>query len=251
VLKTLGLDDDLDSVEVVIEIEKAFDVDISDGEAEVIFNVGQLFDLLLRKVHSGDPNRKCACAMAFYRIRRALNDLRVDIGRSPSSDLSRLDRVYTKSFAKSLEERSGLRLPRPELGSVGWVGVALIVVGVLGPLAGLAAGLPLMFFSPPLLRLLLGAAGLLFVGGLIAGFALLWIDAGRLPKRCRSLGALAAKAASLSYGRLVKQGADARDNRIWKVMVEILSDVATVPADQIARETYFLASALKSGNTAA
>jgi hypothetical protein len=31
-LKTLGLDDDLDSVEVVVEIEKAFDIEISAGD---------------------------------------------------------------------------------------------------------------------------------------------------------------------------------------------------------------------------
>ena len=79
----------------------------------------------------------------------------------------------------------------------------------------------------------------------------MFIDAGRLPTGSRTLGALAARAASLSYGRLLKQGADERDSRIWKALVEILSDFANVPADQIARETYFLASALKNQNTAA
>jgi hypothetical protein len=112
-LKTLGLDDDLDSVEVVIAIEKAFDVEISSGEAEAVFNVGQLFELLRGKVHAVDANRKCASAMALYRIRRALNDLGLAIGRSSSYDLSRLHHVYTKSFVKCLQERSGLRLPQP------------------------------------------------------------------------------------------------------------------------------------------
>ena len=252
VLKTLGLDDDLDSVEVVIEIEKAFDVEISDGEAEVIFNVGQLFYFLRGKVHSGDGNGKCACAMALYRIRRALNDLQVDIGRSSSSDLSRLHRVYTKSFAKLLEERSGLRVPRPDLSLVGRIGVALIAAGAFGAVAGFVAALSLMFFSASIAGPLPTAAGVLFLGGLVvAGLTLLWIDSGRLPKACRTLGTLSTKTANLSYGRLVKQGADARDGIVWKVMVEILSDFANVPADQIGRETYFLASTLKSRNSAA
>jgi len=123
-----------------------------------------------------------------------------------------------------------LRLPRPDVGPVGRVGCALVLVGVFGAVAGFVA---------------------MLLGGLVAGVALLRIDAGRLPKTCRTLGALAAKAANLSYGRLVKQGADARDDRVWKVMVEILSDFADVPADQIVRETYFLASALKHQNAAA
>jgi hypothetical protein len=110
-LKTLGLDDDLDSVEVVIEIKKSFDIAISDDESKAIFKVGQLFDLLREKVAADDANRKCASAMAFYRLRRALNDLRVDVGQSPSYDLSRLHRAYTRSFAKSIENRSGLRMP--------------------------------------------------------------------------------------------------------------------------------------------
>lgn len=33
-LKTLGLDDDWDPVELVIEIEKAFDVELSDDEGQ-------------------------------------------------------------------------------------------------------------------------------------------------------------------------------------------------------------------------
>jgi hypothetical protein len=87
--------------------------------------------------------------------------------------------------------------------------------------------------------------------GLFAGGALVSIDPGRLPTNYRTLGALSARAARLSYGRLLKQDADGRDSRIWKALVEILSDFANVPADQIAPETYFLASALKNRNTAA
>jgi hypothetical protein len=67
---------------------------------------------------------------------------------------------------------------------------------------------------------------------------LLSIDSGRLPTNRRTLGALPARAASLSYGRLLKQGADGRDSRIWKALVEFLSYFANVPADQIARERH-------------
>jgi hypothetical protein len=181
-LKTLGLDDDLDSVEVVIEIEKAFDIEISASEAEAIFNVGQLFDLLRGKVQAGDANRKCANAMASYRIRCALNDLRVDIGRSPSYDLSLLHRVYTKSFVKLLEERSGLRLPQPAFSLVGKVGHALVLVGVFGVVAAIFAALPLTFISVAVGGWLPTASIILLLGGLVAGDALV---SGEL--RCRRL----------------------------------------------------------------
>ena len=169
--------------------------------------------------------------MAFYRVRRALNDLWPDAGRSPSSDLSLMHRVYTKSFAKSLEERSGLRLPRPDHGPIGKVGIAMVLIGFFGAMALLVLKLVLAF--------------VLLVAGLVVGFALTRIDAGRLPASCRTLGDLTARAASLNYGHLVKHGADTRGGSIWKALVDNLSDFAGVPADHIARDTYFLQSSLK------
>ncbi len=250
-LKTLGLDDELDPIEVVVEIERAFDIEILDAEAESVFSVGQMFDLLRSKVQCGAANRKCASAMAFYRLRRALNDLQLDIGQSPSSDLSPLHRVYTKSFAKSLENKSGLRLPRPDLSLVGRFGVTLVTLGIFGGVAALFVALCSMIFFVPLPKLSFSAAGPFLVGGFVAGLVLTRADGGRLPKTCGTLGNLSAKAANLSFGRLVKQGADARDRHMWRVLVEILSDYAGVPANQITRETRFLASTLKAENTAA
>jgi hypothetical protein len=243
-LETLGLEDE-DYFDDVLLIGQAFDVEISDSEFEAIFTVGQMFELLRVKVAADAANRKCGSAMASYRIRRALNDFGFDIGRAPLSDLSGLHRIYTKSFAKSLEARTALVMPRPAFGALGNVGAALVFVGIFGALAGVVVSIPLVLISVPLAETLQVASIILFVGGSVVGCALICVDAGRLPTSCRTLGALAAKAASLSYGRLVKQGADGRDSRLWKVLVELLSDFTDVPADQIARDTYFLASALK------
>jgi hypothetical protein len=250
-LKTLGLDDDLDPVEVVIAIEKAFEVKVSNEEAKAIFRVGELFTLLLSKMPVGDAGRKCASAMAFYRVRRALNELGIDAGRFPSDDLSSLHRVYSKSFVRSLKERSGLRLPRPAFGLVGKLGVAVLLVGLSAGLGTIALGLlaastklAMSLSFPPKGQLETISIALL-VGAFVAGPILMYLDAGRLPANCRTLGSLAARTASLSYGRLVKQGADARVASVWKALTENLADFAGVPADQIARETYFLRSAVK------
>jgi hypothetical protein len=257
-LKSLGIEDD-DSADVVIHIEKAFDISIP--EAPAIYTVGEMFDVLRRKLPNSDANRKCASAMAFYRIRRALIDFGLDVARSPSTDLSGLDRVYTKTFAKNLEMRSGLRLPRPALGLIGRLGSAAVITGVLSIvvaglgmfgllLSALLAMFGVTFVSPTLAHWFVKGPFLVFVAGATLGCLLWWIDAGRLPSSCRTLGALASKAAVLSYGRLVKEGADGSDTCLWKALVDILSDYAAVPADQIAPETYFLASTLKTRSAA-
>jgi hypothetical protein len=236
-LKTLGLGGDGDDVELVAELEKAFDLKLSNDEAAGFFKVGELFDLLKRKMDAGEANRKCASAMAFYRIRRALHELGADVGRSPSAGLSLLHRMYTKSFVKSLGERSGLRLPRPESGPIGMTGIAVVLIA---------------FFAGIVALVLAGAAGLvLLVAGFVVGWILMRIDEGRLPTNCRTLGDLAVRTAALSYGRLVKQGADARDGPMWKALSEILADFAGVPPDQIGRETFFLQCSPRGAESAA
>ena len=61
---TLGLDDDLDGVELVRDSEKAFEIKIANNEAERLLTVGQLYDLLLSKIPVDDAQRKCASAMS-------------------------------------------------------------------------------------------------------------------------------------------------------------------------------------------
>ena len=68
---TLGLDDDLDGVEVVRDLERIFDIKVSNEEAERIFTVGEFHDLLLSKLSPNEADKKCATAITFYRIRRA------------------------------------------------------------------------------------------------------------------------------------------------------------------------------------
>ncbi len=250
-LKTLGLDDDWEPVDVVIAVEKSFDVKISDAEATAILRVGELYDLLIQKLAGNDGNRKCASAMAFYRLRRAMAGLVRDAKASPSFDLMPLRETYTRKLAKSLEAVSGLRLPQPSFTSVGKVGGTVALIGGLGAVATLVIGFVLVFLSIRIGDTLVGFASAFLFGGLIIGVALMGLDRGRLPTDCATLGALAARAGNLSYGRLIKEGANTQKSCIWKALVEVLGDFANVPADQIARETYFLKHTAKKANAAA
>jgi hypothetical protein len=88
---TLGLDDDMEPAEVVDELARVFDVAISNEEAESILTVGDFYDLLLRKLVPGEGDGKCATAMAFYRIRRALRSLGYGQDLTPATDLRFLE----------------------------------------------------------------------------------------------------------------------------------------------------------------
>jgi hypothetical protein len=250
-LTTLGLDDDLEGVVVVDALEAAFDAKFSDAEVATVGTVGDIFDLLRSKMDATDAGRKYPSAIAFYRVRRAWNELGIDVGRAPSADLTRLDRVYTRALVRSLAARSGLRLPPPAFTSIGKIGVAFAAGGILGCLALIVCKVAAIWLPIPIRDWSALVPIAIFFGGWIIGSALMRFDSGRLPSECRTLGALAAKSATLSYGRLAKQGGDARDRILWQALVDNLADLTKLPADQIARETCFLQSSSKRPNAAA
>ncbi len=249
-LKTLGLDDDWEPVDVVIAVEQAFEVKITDAEAKAIFHVGELYELLLQKLEGNEDNWKCASAMAFYRLRRAMVHLLGIAKAPPSFDLSPLRSTYTRNLVKTLETSSKLRLPSPSHTIVGKIGGAVALIGGLGGVVSICVGL--------FLALAIDGGGtfvrlspVLLVAGLIIGGALIRLDPGRLPDSCSTLGALAAQSGNLSCGRLIREGASAESSGIWKVLVEILGDFADVRAAQIGRETYFLKSTGNKASVAA
>ncbi|HSM94959.1 MAG TPA: hypothetical protein VLT91_02870 [Rhizomicrobium sp.] len=127
---TLGLDDDLDSVELVQDIEKAFDIQITDAEAERTLVVGDLYDLLLSKIPTNDTNKKCASAMIFYRLRRAIRNLGIESELKPATDMHFLETGGTRSCFKKIEAETGLQLPTPQLMWIGNTGCLMLLISV-------------------------------------------------------------------------------------------------------------------------
>jgi hypothetical protein len=222
---TLGLDDDLDGVELVRNIEKAFDVEIG-NEAEQGFTVGALYDLLRTKIPANQIDRKCASSMAFYRLRQGLGRIGHPGRLTPSSDVHFLGRGGIKSNFRRLEIESRLRLPRPSLTDTALVGCLAVA---------------LMLFVAPFLSFVSGWIVLAIVP---VCAAIAWIDPGRLPKECDTLGGLARRTATLNYGLLIQAGASSSDKQLWNNLIELLSDYA-LPKSDIKRDTVFLQSQLK------
>jgi len=228
---TLGLDDDLDGVEVVRDLERIFDIKVSNEEAERIFTVGEFHDLLLSKFPPNEADKKCATAMTFYRIRRALRRLGYGDRVTPGFDMRLLERGRTKSNLMRLEAESGLRMP----------GTVSTRTGRLVALFGFVMILVIVFsFQPGFASAFLGV----IVGLVVVGAILKYGDPGKLPANCNTLADLTRTAAAMNYGRLVKMGARHRDEDIWDNLVEALSHYA-LPEPDITRETFFLQSQLK------
>jgi hypothetical protein len=232
---TLGLDDDLDGVEVVRDLERIFDIKVSNEEAERILTVGEFHDLLLSKLQPNEADKKCATAMTFYRIRSALRRLGYGDRLTPASDMHLLERGRTKSNLMKLEVESGLRLPR----------TVSTRSGRRAALLGFLVTLTIVFsLQPGFASAFLGV----IIGVVVVGAIFKYGDPGRLPASLNTLADLTRAAAAMNYGRLVKMGARHRDNDIWDNLVEALSHYA-LPKPDITRETFFLQSQLKRRST--
>jgi hypothetical protein len=97
---------DFSQFEAAAAVEHLFHIEISDDEVEQIITVDDLYTLLLQKFPPNEDNQKCASAMAFYRLRRALSDKRPRKELSPSFELMSLNAF--------LQGRSSKILNRPQ-----------------------------------------------------------------------------------------------------------------------------------------
>lgn len=225
---TLGLDDDLDGVDMVECIEHGFGVTISDETAATLLTVGDIYDTLMRQLGPlGDTAGRCATAMAFYRIRRALRQEGATRAAWIETDLDAGGWPSVRRLSKRLKSEFGLQLPAP---TTRWPG-AIGVIMVIGGLWGVFGILPISeahWWVP------------LVIAGIGAG--MVGLDPWRLPADCRTVGQLSAKVARLNRGPLRRQGGTFRLADVWDDLVELLSEHTDLPKSQIRADTWLLQS---------
>jgi hypothetical protein len=231
-MNTLGLDDDLDSVEVVSNLETSFSIRFTDAEASAWRTVGDIYSTLrIRVSNSGKRAGRCATAMTFHRLRRALSEVSIDSRLRPDTPVKEITTLTTNALFKEISARSGLRLPRPKVALWGNVGVWSLLASFIG-LATTAVVGPHWWPIPML------AAGL--------GIMLWWLDPGEVPLDCRTLGDLSRKVTGLNFGKLSNEGAELHDKDLWNALVEVLSEDTFLPKLEIRPETLLLQKQLRS-----
>lgn len=125
----------LDGVELIMAAEEAFDITITDAEAEHVITVDDFYQLILSKLEPHNNNR-CLTAVTFYLLRRELADaLHVEL-RSIRRDTN-LNQLIPVEQRKALWEQmtKKLELQLPELIRSDYlnkliVGMPLLTTGV-------------------------------------------------------------------------------------------------------------------------
>ena len=225
---TLGLDDDIEPVEVLDSIERAFGIKITEAEAERCHTVADVYNLLVGRFATVDASAdRCVTSMAFHRIRAALGDPEA----GPRTSLASLSGLPPKRLFLRLRQATGLVTPAPALASTGLAGAWSVV-------AGLLMILPSIMLAPRV-------GWLVPVGLIAAGIALIRLDPGRLSPNHSTLGGMARSVAALNFGKLVEQGGISGPQTLWSALVEVLAQHSTLPKTQITPRTVLLASQLR------
>jgi hypothetical protein len=82
---------DLEEVELLQAVEAAFDVRLTDAEAEQIRTVGDLHSMLIGRLHHVERGAiPCPAAMAFRRLKRAIEGAQPRTQVRPSTELALL-----------------------------------------------------------------------------------------------------------------------------------------------------------------
>ncbi len=221
----------LDTVELVMEVEDAFGIEIPDDEATRCATVGDLYACVLRRV-SGRQSNVCLSAHIFYRLRRAFAELRPTTAPRihPSTPLESLAAPLERRRAwRYVERQSGLRLPGLER-SVG-------VSRVLALAAVTAFGASLVALSWAWTS---ACAGLLLAGvtGTI-GWMLTQPLAIHLPHGCNTVGNLAQFALSTNCTELARAhrlpSAD-----VWHVLSGIICEQLGVERARVTPDARFV-----------
>ncbi|HRE42721.1 MAG TPA: hypothetical protein PKY87_01990 [Terricaulis sp.] len=225
---TLGLDDDLDSVELLIAIERVFDIQISDQDAAHITTMGDLYDLLTSKVEGG--GEMCRSSMAFYRVRRALRAVLGDVDIRPDTPLRAIWNSAPKSLMAQAQQHCALRLPHLFNTNMGGIGAVLIAAAIFG--------IPILLIAQTNGWLILAFAAALTAVGITLG-RLDPLSFGSL----QTVGDLTARTATQNYGALARLGARTDNQSIWEALAEVASDASeTLSAQEIAPDTIILQS---------
>jgi acyl carrier protein len=226
----------LDTVELVMQVEEAFDITIDDRDAEKIMIVGQLYQYVLTRV-GGEKTPGCLSASTFYRFRRVLGSL-LDVERGRVRLSTSIDELIPLNGRRHIwpELENALELALPELQRPTWVTVtaslgvvsciplcALTVLSTDALTEGVAASL---MMATPLLACLF--------------YRLMRPCAVHLSGHCQTVRGMVSAILSTNYGRTVSQERYWNREAVWETLREIIAEQVGIKTEDVKEEHHFL-----------
>ena len=223
----------LDLVEVVMEVEDAFGISISDEDVPTLETVGSLHEYVSKRLGKR-LKTPCLTAVAFYRLRRSLMSI-LGVSRDklrPSTDLRLLIPVRNRRAVwRRLQASLGLELPQlsPSRASIILIVAAPIAVGVGFYWARVLLDHPATI--PRWAPFLAAAVAFLIALKLASYFA----DA--LRADLGTMGGLARGVVAHNYAALTDQVGASRETDLWDALCFIICEQLNVKPERVTKET--------------
>jgi acyl carrier protein len=230
----------LDTVELAIKVEKAFDIAILDEEGERIVSAGDLYQCVLRKLAvKSKESTRCRSAVVFYRLRTMMAD-RFGIDKRGIRPASLIDDLVSfknrNAEWQDLGNRLGWEFPalcRPPWVSnvffgllAAWLAVVVALWKTLGAFSLAATGLVIISFL----------AGMVVLGFLVDELTRPWAIC--FPVRTMRemiTVVLARNFAAIGHDRSEFNGSD-----VWDAIRGLIAEAAGISIDQINESTHFV-----------
>ena len=222
----------LDTVELIMAVEDGFQIHIENEEAERLYTLGNMLDLVVSKIRGNSTNR-CRTSMAFYRTRRGLIEA-VGAARREIRPSTELRALLPKANRREQwqHRQAAMKVKLPDLRYPGW-----FVLGFLG--TGVALGLAGGIYAHSGFQetALLTVVGLVLFGGALGlspGFAT------ALPSGDVTVGDLARDVLALNHAWFVSRAGGWNEHEIWESLCRIIVDQTGVKRDIVTREASFV-----------
>jgi len=222
------MSDVCDAIEIFDRIYLCFGIRVTDADAEAIRTVGELSDLVQKKMQ---PPRQCVCLsrIVFCRLKRELG---LPSRTRPAQPLDLSLRDSRRQPWDALQQRIGLVLPRLVVRrAIYRLIIALLVLQSTGGLVLLAVG------NFP------GLAGALLLVGVLPA-AWLWYRLSRrwatqLPACCTTVGNLARAVVGQNFPQLVSAHGGWTRGDVWQTVRGIVAGQTCIDPLSIGRDTRF------------
>lgn len=223
----------LDSVELVMSVEDAFQISITEEDASKIRTVGEFYDVVLSKlaikgINDEESSRRCLTSAAFSRVRRAMVQvLHIDRRKiTPKTELrDLLPRPKRRENWDLIKQAINLKIPKlsPNLS------VLLIKFAILMAV-GIASGL-LQY---------LGIWGLT-IASLIAALVMTrFMPALHTSLPASTVGALAEQVYLANVKQLSEESGGLNEREVWDALKKIIISQLGVKPEEVTPEARFI-----------
>jgi acyl carrier protein len=225
----------LDTVELVMEIEEAFDITIPDDRASEMVTVGDVYEFILEKtcqvpLESG----RCLSAAVFYELSRQVRGLGLVRGKiRPNTELDQvIPLTGRRSTWKALSSQMDLRFPR--LGRPGWLALLNCMFVAIVFIASLAVFAQSKQLIGVFVALGLGILSSAAVGLLTEPFAIY------PAATCSTIRDLVTHLVAINYSKLAGRYASRNPTDVWNALQLIVSEQLGVDRSKVLPHARFV-----------